>query len=664
MNKQTCINILVIFLLLGLASVFAQDKAGYDPRKVFDPLFDSSPGTVYRSGSGVPGPKYWQNRADYKIHAQLDEKNNSLSGNEEITYTNNSPDNLDFLWLQLDQNQLSKNSRGELSSAPSNIPDRFFGGDNIKSVEIQLHGKKIKANYIITDTRMQIRLPEAVKPDGDKIIIDIDYSFPIPPPNYGRCGYLETKNGKIFELAQWYPRMAVYDDIKGWNNLPFLGSGEFYLDYGNYDVYINVPWNEIVVAPGELQNPENVLTKEEIKRLKEARNSDKTVFIRTANEINDPRTRPVDKGRLTWHFKMNNTRDFSWASSRAFIWDAARINLPSGKKILAMSVYPIESSGIDAWSRSTEFAKNSIEIFSKDWFEYPYPTAINVAGPVGGMEYPGIVFCHWKATGKTLWMVTNHELGHNWFPMIVGSNERENAWMDEGFNTFIDIYASNEFNNGEFAPKRDGEYAPKGGNPARQIVPYLLSKDSQPILTFADAIPGRFVHTLEYYKTALGLVMLREFVLGKERFDYAFRNYIKNWTYKHPSPLDFFRAMNNGAGENLNWFWKEWFVKKWTLDQAVDSVKYVDNDPSKGSLITIENKNEMVMPVEVEVKESNGNSGRIKLPVEIWERTGLSTFKYNSTSKIDSVIIDPDQKLPDVNPENNFWPSKSNDGGK
>lgn len=658
MNKNTFVKFLIIIFLAGLTSGFAQEKNGYSPRKVFDPLFDSAPGTVYRSGNGAPGPNYWQNRADYKIHAQLDEKNDSLTGSEEITYTNNSPNNLNYLWLQLEQNQLSKNSRGELTSPPSNNANRFYGGYDIKSVEVKLNGKKFKGDYIITDTRMQIRLPENVKPNGDKVFIYIDYSFPIPPPNYGRCGYLETKNGKIFELAQWFPRMSVYDDIKGWNNLPFLGSGEFYLDYGNYDVYLNVPWDEIVVAPGKLQNPNDVLTKEEIKRLKEAGDSDKRVYIRNANEIENPNSRPVHNGRLTWHFKFENARDFSWASSRAFIWDAARINLPSGRKALAMSVYPVESSGADAWSRSTEFSKSSIEIFSKDWFEYPYPTAINVAGPVGGMEYPGIVFCHWKATGKVLWMVTSHELGHNWFPMIVGSNERENAWMDEGFNTFIDIYASDEFNHGEFAPKRDGEYAPKGGDPAREIVPYLLSKDSQPILTYADAIPNRFVHTLEYYKTALGLVMLREDILGRKRFDYAFRNYISNWAYKHPSPVDFFRSMNNGSGENLNWFWKEWFVKNWTLDQAVDSVKYVDDDPTKGSLITIENKDRMVMPVEVEVKESNGHSGRIKLPVEIWERTGLWTFKYNSTSKLDSVIIDPDKKLPDVNPENNYWPLK------
>ena len=652
MKKYTKLNALFYLLILFVPISFCQENSSYNSRKAFDPIFNSNPGTIYRSGSGKPGPNYWQNESDYKINASLDSTNSSLSASEIINYTNNSPDNLSFLWLQLDQNYLKKDSRSELTSSPGN-GDRFYGGDNLTSVNIKYHGKTSKADYIITDTRMQIRLPENLKAHGDKIEILVNYNFMIPPPNYGRCGYLKTNYGKIFELAQWFPRMAVYDDIQGWNNLPFLGEGEFYLDYGNYDVYLNVPGDEIIVASGKLQNPNDVLSKKEIKLLKQAENSDKTIIIRSEKDVIN--SRQSKKSRLTWHFKMENSRDFSWASSEAFIWDAARINLPDGKKSLAMSAYPIESEGQNAWSRSTEFLKNSVEIFSKHWFVYPYPGAVNVAGPVGGMEYPGIVFCHWKATGKSLWMVTNHEIGHTWFPMIVGSNEREFGWMDEGMNTFIDILSYSKFNNDEFGLKRDGEYAPKGGNPAREIVPFLTSKNSMPIMSYSDEIPGRFEHTIYYYKTSLGLVMLRDLVLGKVRFDYAFRNYIKDWAFKHPSPQDFFRDMNNGSGENLNWFWKEWFYNTYTLDQAVDSVKYINDDPSQGCLITIENKNQMVMPVEVEVKESNGRTGRIKLPVEVWEKGGLWTFKYNSTSKIDTVKIDPDEALPDINPDNNVW---------
>ncbi len=637
--------------------IFAQQIKPYNPRAAFDPLFDSNPGTYYRSASGQPGPGYWQNQADYNINASLDDKNNIVSGNVEITYTNNSPDNLHYVWLQLDQNRFKDSSRSAAVSGFNPRAEKFNGGDNIKSVKIILQGKTQTANYLITDTRMQIRLPEALRAKGGKLKILIDYSFKVPPQNMGRCGWMNSKNGKIFDIAQWFPRMEVYDDLIGWNTLPFLGAGEFYLDYGNYDYSITVPWYMIVVGSGELVNPQQVLTNQEISRLKEARKSDKTVFIRTADEINDPASRPVHKGNLTWHFKMINARDVSWAASKAFIWDAARINLPGGKKSLAMSVYPVESAGDSAWGRSTEYLKRSVEIFSKYWYVYPYPNAVNVGGPVGGMEYPAIVFCSYRAKGKWLWMVTNHEIGHTYFPMIVGSDERENAWMDEGFNTFIDVLSYIHFNHGEYYPKRDGEYAPKGGNPAREIVPVILNKNSQPIVSYADQIKGQFVHPLEYFKTAFGLVMLRNYVLGKKRFDYAFRTYIRRWAYKHPAPEDFFRTMNDAAGENLNWFWKGWFVKNWKLDQAVKDVKYVDGDTAKGALITIENKDRMVMPAVVQIKQANGKTGEVKLPVEIWEHSGTYTFRYNSTGLIDTVRIDPKEELPDVDLSNNIWTS-------
>jgi len=242
--------------------------------------------------------------------------------------------------------------------------------------------------------------------------------------------------------------------------------------------------------------------------------------------------------------------------------------------------------------------------------------------------------------------------------MIVGSNERENAWMDEGFNTFINIYAADEFNHGEYAPKRDNEYAPKGGNPAQEIIPLLTNPEVPPIISYADAIPNKYVHPVEYYKTALGLVMLRENILGHERFDYAFKTYINRWAFKHPSSHDFFRTMNDASGDNLNWFWKEWFYKNWTLDQSIDDVKYIDGDTLKGAVITIINNDKMVMPVTLMIKESNGKNKRVNLPVEIWEESGTYKFKYNSTVMIDSIIIDPDKNLPDINRDNNIWTSK------
>ncbi len=650
MNSPLIGKSVLVFLLLGLV---AMGQTRYDPHKAFDPMFDAGSKTGYRSSDGAPGPAYWQNRADYLIDAHLDDSTNVLTATVRISYTNNSPDSLPYLWLALDQNTFQPDSRSARLSSSST---QFTGGFMIRSVDLIQQGKKTRAEYIISDTRMQIRLAAAVKPRGGKTQVLIAYSFTVPPQGLGRTGVLDTKNGKIFDIAQWYPRMEVYDDVNGWNVLPFLGAGEFYLEYGDFDYRVTVPADEIVVGSGRLLNPEEVLTKVQSSRLAQARISDSTIAIRTLDDVRNAPASGSSKKTLTWHFRMENSRDVVWASSRAFLWDAARINLPQGKKSIAMAVYPEESAADSTWRRCAQFVKRSVEIFSDSWYPYPYPQAIAVGGPVGGMEYPGVIFGYWKANRKSLWIVANHEFGHEWFPMIVGSNERVHAWMDEGFNTFIDIYATEEFNHGEFAPKRDNEYAPKGGDPAREIVQYLLNPESQPVVSYADGIPGNYVHMLEYYKAALGLVLLREDILGRERFDYAFREYIRSWAYKHPTPFDFFRIINNAAGENLNWFWRGWFLETWKLDQAIKDIKYVGGDSSKGALITIVNNDQMVMPVTLKVVQANGRSEVLHLPVEVWERSGEWSFKYPSTSAITSVILDPDRRLPDVDSTNNVWP--------
>ncbi|HEY6952200.1 MAG TPA: M1 family metallopeptidase [Bacteroidota bacterium] len=651
MKRRLTIVVTTWFLVLASSLALAQETSKYNPHETFDPNFLSDPGTAYRSGSGEPGPAYWQNRADYKISAQLDDTANIITGHEVITYRNNSPDALSYLWLQLDQNLFREDSRGTATAPVGGSrfgPRKFTQGFVLKAVKIDLDGKTSDAKYMVTDTRLQIMLPGILKPKGDELEISIDYSFEIPPYGSDRMGTMPTKNGTIYEIAQWYPRMEVYDDVVGWNTLPYLGQGEFYLEYGDFDFTLNVPADHIVVASGELQNPKDVLTAQERSRLEEARSSDKTVMIRGADQISPLDQRPANPGRKTWHFKMRNARDVAWASSRAFMWDAARINLAGGNTCLAMSAYPVECSGDSAWGRSTEYVKGTVEYNSKQWFEFPYPAAVNVAGVVGGMEYPGIVFCGSRSKRGGLWGVTTHEVGHTWFPMIVGSDEREYAWMDEGFNTFINIYSTRNFNNGEYETRRDS---------ARRFVPFLMRSGVFPSLTYPDAIPSNDLGILAYFKPSVGLVMLREYVLGNERFDYAFREYIKRWAFKHPQPKDFFRSMNDAAGENLDWFWKSWFVNNWKLDQAVKDVKYVDNDPANGVLITVTNNDQMVMPATIEVKEANGHSGRITLPVEVWERSGEWTLKYASTSMVDSVIVDPDHMLPDVNPANDIWTS-------
>jgi hypothetical protein len=332
------------------------------------------------------------------------------------------------------------------------------------------------------------------------------------------------------------------------------------------------------------------------------------------------------------------------------VWDAARIRLPDDKTALAESAYPVEVEGTQAWGSATQFVKHTIEFDSKQWYPYPWPVAIDVAAAAGGMEYPGIVFCGWAAKGSSLWGVTTHEIGHSWFPMIVGSDEREYGFMDEGFNSFIDIYSTRAFENGRYAPYSAVE------DSAPLLAEYMKrSGQPDPIMTYADEVQRNYVGFNNYAKPAAALYLLREDVLGPRRFDEAFRAYIRRWAFRHPTPKDFFRTMNDVSGEDLDWFWKEWFYQTWTLDQAVTDVKYVDGDPAKGSVITIRNNDRMVMPATVRITESSGHSGTVSLPVEVWQQGGTFSFRYDSRSLVDSVVVDPDHRLPDVDRSNNVW---------
>lgn len=642
-------------LSISVISSQAQDdlikQSNYDPHALFGPVFYKSGGTISRAATGEPNVGYWQNKADYQIAASLNDETNQVSGTVTITYKNNSPHTLPFLWLQLDQNLFNKESRGQ-ARMPLNSRSRygdsktnFNGGYKISSVK--LVNENAEANYVITDTRMQIRLPRAMKAGGDLIKIKIDYSFTLPQYGADRCGILETKNGNIFAVAQWFPRMCVFDDVEGWNTLPYLGPSEFYCEYGDFDVTITVPSSHIVVCSGELLNEAEVLTATQVSRMAQAKKSDKTVIIRSASEVTDPASRPKSK-TLSWHFKINNARDVAWASSKSFIWDAAKMNLPSGKTSLAMSVYPVESDGAKGWGRSTEYTKGSIENYSKRWFEYPYPCAVNVASNIGGMEYPGIVFCGYKATEGDLFGVTDHEFGHTWFPMIVGSNERKYGWMDEGFNTFINSLATEDFNKGEYKDQPTN---------MEQVVPFIFGAGSEPILLTPDAMKERNIGVALYFKPGLGLALLRKEILGPDRFDYAFKEYIKRWAYKHPTPWDFFRTMDNVAGEDLSWFWKAWFMENYKFDQAIASVTYDNNDAAKGAVVNIVNMEQMALPVNISYETKSGVKGSLKLPVEVWNNTNNWKVKLPTTEELKSVTLDEAKVFPDMNFKNNSWQS-------
>ncbi|PPT76899.1 peptidase M1 [Xanthomonas arboricola pv. populi] len=626
------------------ATSAAAPASAFDPLALFAPLQLPDAPNAYRSGSGVPGPLFWQNRADYTLNASIDPATHTLTGEAAIHYTNRSPDTLDVLWLQLDQNIYRADARAA-ASRPSRRT-RFTDGMQIASVEIDDGGRRQPAHFVVDDTRMRVDLPQPLAGQGKALTVHVRYRYTIPGTWGGRTAVSASKQGEIYEIAQWYPRMAVYDDLRGWDTQPYLGS-EFYLEYGDFDYAVTVPEGFLVAGSGALTNPAEVLSRSEQQRLQQARSSDRTVLIRTPEEVSARAAKPAGNTTRTWRFHMDNTRDVAFAASPAFVWDAARIKLPGGKNSLAMSVYPLEGVGADKWNRSTEYVKGAIEHFSQ-WYPYPWPAAINLGGYGAGMEYPGIVFDGFEDSGKELFWITAHEIGHTWFPMIVGSNERRHAFMDEGFNTFIDVYASDAFNKGEYAPKRDSEYAPKGGNPVDEILPLLADTGAPTLMDNADSTRETYRHSLTYFKGALGLVLLREQILGPERFDPAFRKYIATWAYKHPTPSDFFRLMESESGENLAWWWRGWYLNNWQLDMGISAAHYVDHDPAKGLQLTLRSSQKLVMPVTVRVDLADGSHLDHRVPVETWLQNTAPKLTLPTTQKVLHVTLDPDHVLPDA----------------
>ncbi len=603
-----------------------------------------TPNTI-RTGSGAPGPDYWQQRVDYVIRASLDTVAQRVTGEERITYTNNSPHTLRYLWIQLDQNLFTSTSRG------SHLFDRHFrfgtrgaeGGVTLTKVAQpalpaargRVAVPAAKLSYLVNGTLMKVDLARPLPPRGRQVL-DIAWSFPFGPYS-NRMGIELIDGSYVYEVAQWYPRLAVYDDVRGWNTEQYLGQGEFYLEYGSFDVSLTVPANMLVAATGTLQNPGQVLTATQRARLARARTSDSTVVIRGLDEITDPASRPPSASRThTWRFTADSVRDFAWAAARHFVWDAARAN---GGKTLAMSFYPPAAEPI--WNQSTQYVRFAVDNYSS-WYRYPYPVAINVNGIEGGMEYPMIVFCHNRTDAAALFSVTDHEIGHTWFPMIVGNNERLYPWMDEGHNTFMNRY--------NWDRKYPGAYN-RRGNPGIYI-PYALSGKEESIMTPADRISGSLSVTA-YTKPGLGLILLRNHLIGPDRFDPAFKQYIERWAYKHPTPADFFRSMEDGVGEDLSWFWRSWFYTTEALDQAVDSV--ASDSGSIASRIYLRNVGAMPMPVELELVMDDGSTRQMSLPVEVWYGGNRYDVLVPEGRKVVKVTIDPKKLYPDVRRENNVW---------
>ncbi len=635
MNIGRLIAAVFTACLLVVFPAAAQDE-GAPNWESFEPL-ELQPTNAYRSASGQPGPAYWQQRADYDIHVTLDPAARRIDGSETIRYTNNSPHELEYLWIQLDQNLFRPGSRGAGIQPPDSRWRGSFEGGGFDLSDVRVDGRP--ADYLVDDTRMRITLDEPMAPGGSTADISLDFGFEIPQYGADRMGWLDVEQGTVFELAQWYPRMYVFDDVNGWNTMPYLGQGEFYLEYGDFDLALTVPHNFIVASTGELQNPDEVLTADQRERLDAARGSAETVMIVSPEEVGTAAARPSGSGMLTWHFRAENVRDVAWAASEAFIWDAA-----GWEGVLNMSYYPQEGIGTPdnpGWEESTEYVRHSIQHYSEMWYDYPYPVAINVAGIVGGMEYPMIVFCSVNARDRSLFGVTTHEIGHEWYPMIVGSDERRYAWMDEGLDTFINHYATLAYYGEDEPTQLNADFISRG---------MLSDLADVPIYTYPDAIPREGLGFLAYQKPAMGLYLLREYVLGPDRFDPAFREYTERWAYKHPKPSDFFRTMQDVSGERLDWFWRGWLFETDVLDQQIESVAQAETQ----TRVTIEHEDGLVMPIDLLIRYEDGRTETRRIPVEAFVNSDTFT-EVIERGDVESVTIDPEMLLPDVQRQNNRW---------
>ena len=635
----------------------------------------------WRTASGTPGPKYWQQKVDYVIKASLDTVKHEITGTERVTYHNNAPDALPYLWFQLDQNVERPDSRAALSARPlpkslaglSPAALRAVGLGSEQGPELGMRIVKVRtvgaggvrrdAPFFVNGTSMRVELP-AVLASGQAAQLEIDWAYAVPETgrNTQRNARDKVKDGWEYEIAQWYPRAAVYDDVSGWTNDQFYSQGEFYQEFGDFDVTMTVPHDHIVRATGVLQNPLDVLTATQRARLAQAMAADTPVFIVRPSEVAKPETRPAGSAPISWHFAAKNVRDFAWASSKTFVWDAMGFRYkPGGRLIELHSVYPRDAMPL--WDQySTKAIKQTMVTYGRMVLEYPYPVASNVHGSVGGMEYPMIAFCGARPRPDgtfdpslkwRLISVTIHEVGHNWFPMILATDERRWGWMDEGMNSFIQYYAEKDW---------DPAY-PSNRGPAKNIVAYMKDVAQVPMMTESDLVYANY-SPQAYAKPAATLVMLREQVLGTPAFDRAFHEYAAKWAFKKPQPADFFRTLANGAGEQLNWFWRGMFYTTYANDQALGNVETQDakdlvGNTSKGEFyhrITVEQKGGLVMPIQIGVTFADGTGTLVKLPADVW-RNNEKTFTYGffSSQKLLQVVLDPNEVLADINRDNNTW---------
>ena len=622
-------SLVVVVALQGVTQQQVQDTSP------FRALDLPTPNAV-RAADGRPGPDYWQQRADYEISATLDPTTQVLTGRETIRYTNHSPQALPYVWVLLEQNICDAASITNQLNQPALVFGEtafdfscmgFEGGVTLEHVR----SAGVDLVHTVYGTTMRVELPAPLLPGGI-VPLEIGWHFRVPEMGAGRMG----RDGTLYEIAWWYPRMAVYDDVRGWNHEPYIGAGEFYLEYGRFDVSIDLPAEYVVAATGVLQNPTDVLTAAQRERLARAVESSTPVAVIAAGEVGLPQTRPTREGMLTWRFEAESVRDFAFAAAPNFRWDAV-----GWDGILIQSLYRPGAAG---WEEGIRMAEHAIRHFSERLYPYPYPHATTIEGPIAGMEYPMLTFVA-GTDRENLHFTLMHEFGHEWYPMLVGSNERLYPWMDEGFNMFIDIEATENY----FRGTPYGDTYAQG--PVEAYPQHAIPGLEQPLST--PPAESRDLWWTAYTKPGLMLHLLRTEVLGKERFDAAFRAYTDAWAFKHPTPADFFRVMRNETGMDLDWFWRGWIYTTARLDQAVDSV----TNGADGPEIHLTNRGKMVMPAELAITFGDGSRETVRLPVEMWNLGSRFTYRVRGTGGMPTAVeLDPRAVYPDVDRVNNRWP--------
>jgi Peptidase family M1 domain len=623
------------------------DPAGVGDTSIFAPL-PTRPGNIYRSASGMPGPKYWQQRADYDLKATIDTAAKRVNGSMMLRYTNNSPDTLRYLWFQTEQNAFKAGSLNSYIFPPASRFGalNFEGGDVIEHFD-QLTGpttKPVRKALTVRDnetvTRVDLAAPLA---PGQTATFDVAWHFNVPEHGADRMG----RDGSLYEIAQWYPRVAVYDDLRGFNTEPYLGQGEFYLEYGDYTLEVTVPAGYIIAATGALENAREVLTPSEIAKLAQAAKSDQPVQIISQTDLKSGAARPKASGTLTWKFRSKNVRDVVFAASPDYIWDASSWN-----GHMANAYY--RPSAIDTWKDAADMSRMSIQEYSERWFPYPWPQISAVEGPISGMEYPMLAMENKSADKYDLYNVVTHEIGHMWYPMLVGSNERIHMWQDEGFNTFI-----NYFSEARRFPEK-GDYTTRVRNDREQAVErFMKAGFDQPLEVAADRIDPQILGENAYVKTAVGLSLLREEILGPASFDDAFREYTRRWAFKHPTPEDFYKTIEDASGRRLDYFWREWFIENPHFDQAIDTVVQRQVGGIDSVAVVFANRARGVLPIHARFTFDDGTKQDFDYPAEVWStNTVFYLRRYGfDGKKVAKIELDPDHRLVDINRANNVWPA-------